>query len=173
MSAVIPEAWGPELENDPEDNPCWACGPKNPLGLRMRFFDDGDRVRSALTLDDRYSGYSGSVLQGVLYSAMDDSIFWCAYARFGIMGTNVGDPMITYPGAIRTRAEFVVESWRDAEDPSLYHAACMQEGQTRAAMRWHMRPWSPDELAAALANSHIPRSIRAEARRALGQSAPP
>lgn len=156
---------GVELENDAEDNPCFACGPRNPVGLRMRFFDDGARLRAQLTLDDRYSGYSGSVLQGILYAAMDDAIFWCAYARFGEMGTSVGDPTVSYPGRVLTGAPFLVEAWQDED---AFHASCAQDGRVHARMRWPMRRWSREEYARAADDPQVPRSVRAEARRMLG-----
>jgi hypothetical protein len=30
-----------ELENDP-DNPCFGCGPSNPVGLHLHFFKKGN-----------------------------------------------------------------------------------------------------------------------------------
>jgi hypothetical protein len=69
---------GVELENDPDDNPCFGCGPKNPIGMRMRFFDDGKVVRSELTLDDRYSGSWGVVLDPIVYAALDEMVTWAA-----------------------------------------------------------------------------------------------
>lgn len=157
------------MENDPDDNPCFACGPKNAVGLRMRFFDDGERVRSSLTLDDRYSGYAGSVLQGILYAAMDDAVFWCAYARFGIMGTSDAPLVVTaeYPGRVRTGAPFLVEARED--EPGRFVAECIQEDTTQARLTMRMRPWTRDELARAATNARLPRSIRDEARQWLAQ----
>jgi acyl-coenzyme A thioesterase PaaI-like protein len=159
------------MDNDPDDNPCFACGPRNPVGLRMRFFDDGDAVRSELTLDDRYCGYTGTVLQGILYSAMDDAIFWCAYARFGIMGTSDMPARVEadYLGSVRTGAPFLVEARRVGE--RAFEARCVQDGKDRAALRMRLRPWSAEELARGAKDPRLPRSIRAEAQRAVDAGA--
>jgi SAM-dependent methyltransferase len=60
---------------------CFACGPANPFGLRLRFERDGaDGVIAHYTVEEKYQGYDGVVQGGIvsllLDSAMTNCLFW-------------------------------------------------------------------------------------------------
>lgn len=51
---------------------CFACGQDNPIGLRIRFALEGDRVSAQFTPDENHVGYANTVHGGIIYSALDD-----------------------------------------------------------------------------------------------------
>ena len=60
MNSLEVYDWKNELENDP-DNPCLECGQDNPIGLRLRFFKDGDLVSAHGTRSSRITIRRGKV----------------------------------------------------------------------------------------------------------------
>ena len=51
---------------------CFACGPDNPLGLRIRFDVDGDECTAEFTPNENHVGFSDTVHGGIIYTALDD-----------------------------------------------------------------------------------------------------
>ena len=68
-----------ELENS-DDNLCFGCGPENPMGLRLKFFTDGDRVTTECIPTKWWSGQPGVVNPGIVYAVLVDLIIWTASA---------------------------------------------------------------------------------------------
>ena len=60
------------MNQQPNSRYCLLCGVENPIGLRLRFFDDGaGRVTARFTPHEEHQGYPG-VLHGGLTSALLD-----------------------------------------------------------------------------------------------------
>jgi acyl-coenzyme A thioesterase PaaI-like protein len=53
---------------------CFACGQANPIGLRLRFEDDGDGIRAEFTPGAQYQGYDGILHGGIIAAALDDAM---------------------------------------------------------------------------------------------------
>lgn len=53
---------------------CFACGQQNPIGLRLRFTEDGDGIRAEFTPGPEYQGYKGVVHGGIVAAALDDAM---------------------------------------------------------------------------------------------------
>jgi uncharacterized protein (TIGR00369 family) len=51
---------------------CFACGPDNPIGLKIRFECEDDRCRASLTPDSNHVGWENTVHGGIIYAALDD-----------------------------------------------------------------------------------------------------
>lgn len=61
------------MSGEIEDAPmCFACGPENPIGLRIRFYVDGDECTAEFTPDENHVGFSDTVHGGIIYTALDD-----------------------------------------------------------------------------------------------------
>ncbi len=58
------------------DKECFGCGPDNPHGLQMRFESDGTRLRSKVTLEKRFRGWSNLVHGGILSTILDETMGW-------------------------------------------------------------------------------------------------
>ena len=59
----------------PNSDMCFVCGRNNPVGLYMRFDDNGENeVRSEYTVPERYQGYPGIVHGGVLAAMLDEAV---------------------------------------------------------------------------------------------------
>ena len=55
-----------------DDQMCFVCGPKNPIGLHLEFHDEGDRYCTSFTPDASHSGYAGMTHGGVLTAVLDE-----------------------------------------------------------------------------------------------------
>ncbi len=53
---------------------CFACGQQNPIGLRLRFMEDGEGIRAEFTPGPQYQGYEGVVHGGIVAAALDDAM---------------------------------------------------------------------------------------------------
>ncbi|HUN24536.1 MAG TPA: PaaI family thioesterase [Anaerolineales bacterium] len=57
----------------PNAHNCFVCGVHNPMGLRLRFYDNGqDRVWSNLTVCKHHEGYPNVVHGGIIASILDE-----------------------------------------------------------------------------------------------------
>ncbi len=53
---------------------CFGCGAQNRIGMRMRFFLDGDSVTATLRLARRFQGPHGFVHGGVIAAILDEAM---------------------------------------------------------------------------------------------------
>ncbi|TWI71758.1 uncharacterized protein (TIGR00369 family) [Desulfobotulus alkaliphilus] len=60
------------------DPHCFACGQGNAHGLHMRFFSDGERIRSRLVIPEHLRGWHTLVHGGVLATILDEAMSWAA-----------------------------------------------------------------------------------------------
>ena len=51
---------------------CFACGPDNPIGLKINFHVDGDVCTAEFTPDENHVGFQNTVHGGIIYTALDD-----------------------------------------------------------------------------------------------------
>ena len=66
----------------PNSDNCFVCGRRNPRGLYMVFYDDGENeVFSEYTVGEDYQGYPGIVHGGVVASMLDEVV-----ARVAMIG---------------------------------------------------------------------------------------
>jgi len=60
------------------DMKCFACGPENPHGLKMKFETNGEKLRSFVTIPDYMIGWSNLVHGGILSTILDEIMSWSA-----------------------------------------------------------------------------------------------
>lgn len=65
-----------------DDSTCFACGERNPAGLRLRFaLDEGARsARAAVTLGAMFQGWVGVVHGGIVATLLDEAMAWACLA---------------------------------------------------------------------------------------------
>ncbi len=51
---------------------CFACGPDNPIGLKIQFDCSGDRCKATFTPGENHVGWENTVHGGIIYAALDD-----------------------------------------------------------------------------------------------------
>ena len=72
-----------------EDHWCFGCGHDNPIGLKLRFYEDGDRVWAPWTPCREHQGYEGIVHGGLITTVLDEVMGWAIYVRklWAVTGT--------------------------------------------------------------------------------------
>ncbi len=53
---------------------CFGCGKKNPWGLKLEFYEDGEWYSADFTPHEFYQGFPGVVHGGILVTAMDEAM---------------------------------------------------------------------------------------------------
>jgi acyl-coenzyme A thioesterase PaaI-like protein len=62
-----------------DDRYCLCCGEKNPLGFKMKFSFQGDRLFSEVVIPKEYQGFANVVHGGVLGTLLDEvmvNLYW-------------------------------------------------------------------------------------------------
>lgn len=55
---------------------CFACGPNNPAGLRMKFFTDEESIVSWTTVPEHLCGWDNVVHGGIISTILDEIMSW-------------------------------------------------------------------------------------------------
>ena len=55
-----------------KDSMCFGCSPKNPIGLKMKFTEEGDICRSVFTSTREHEGWPGIMHGGILTTLLDE-----------------------------------------------------------------------------------------------------
>ena len=53
---------------------CFVCGTENPHGLRVAFYDDGERVWTELTAAEHHQSWPGVLHGGIISTILDETI---------------------------------------------------------------------------------------------------
>lgn len=67
------------IANFDTDRGCFACGPDNPVGLRMAFFTDGSTVYSWLKVPAPLCGWRAVAHGGIVTTVLDEVMSWTAH----------------------------------------------------------------------------------------------
>ena len=72
-----------------EDHWCFGCGRQNPIGLKLTFFEDGERVWASWTPHKNHQGYEGIAHGGLISTVLDEVMGWAIYVRklWAVTGT--------------------------------------------------------------------------------------
>jgi acyl-coenzyme A thioesterase PaaI-like protein len=63
------------VNRQPNSHFCFVCGLKNPVGLKLVFYDDGvDQVRCEYSIPDVYQGYPGVAHGGIVAAILDEAV---------------------------------------------------------------------------------------------------
>jgi uncharacterized protein (TIGR00369 family) len=66
------------VEIDKDFDMCFACGQKNPIGLKLKFAQEGKGVRAEFTPDELHQGWSGLVHGGIIGCILDEAMSYAA-----------------------------------------------------------------------------------------------
>ncbi|HRI86823.1 MAG TPA: PaaI family thioesterase [Candidatus Hydrogenedentes bacterium] len=62
----------------PNSRSCFVCGEENIAGLQLRFFVEGDRVKTLFNPKAHHCGYMNVVHGGIVAALLDETIAWAA-----------------------------------------------------------------------------------------------
>jgi len=65
---------------------CFGCSPDNPIGLKMKFAEDGDFVISEWEPSTHFQGYMDVLHGGIQAVLMDEIASWTVYIKAGTGG---------------------------------------------------------------------------------------
>jgi acyl-coenzyme A thioesterase PaaI-like protein len=63
-----------------DDGRCFACGPQNEIGLKLKFAPAEDGVRSAIVVPQPFQGWRGIVHGGIVMTLLDEGMAHAAAA---------------------------------------------------------------------------------------------
>ncbi len=63
-----------------DDGKCFACGPENPIGLRLRFEPASEGVRARVVLAPEFQGWQNIAHGGIAMSLLDEAMAHAAGA---------------------------------------------------------------------------------------------
>ena len=66
------------IEMEKEQNMCFACGQKNPIGLKLHFSWDGKEARTEFTPSEFHQGWAGVVHGGIIGCLLDEAMSYAA-----------------------------------------------------------------------------------------------
>jgi acyl-coenzyme A thioesterase PaaI-like protein len=61
-------------------NKCFGCGQENPVGLRLSFRSEGNKVKAEFIPTELYQGYPGYLHGGIICAILDEAMGWAAYS---------------------------------------------------------------------------------------------
>ena len=68
------------VEIDKDFDMCFACGQKNPIGLKLKFNREGKGVRAEFTPGKLHQGWSGVVHGGIIGCILDEAMSYASMA---------------------------------------------------------------------------------------------
>jgi len=68
------------FEIDKDFDMCFACGQKNPIGLKLNFAREGEGVRAEFTPGELHQGWSGVVHGGIIGCILDEAMSYASLA---------------------------------------------------------------------------------------------
>jgi acyl-coenzyme A thioesterase PaaI-like protein len=69
-----------------DDSPCFGCGPSHPIGFRLAFTREDDRVCTRFTPGSQYQGPPGVMHGGLVTALADELAAWTVIAMKGRFG---------------------------------------------------------------------------------------
>ena len=95
---------------NPKTKRCYVCGPENPGGLQVPFFQDGPHGSRALyTARAEHNGWPGMLHGGVTFALMDEALGWAVHFQ-GLCGVTArADTRFRQPVPIG--AKVIIRAW--------------------------------------------------------------
>jgi len=69
-----------------EENMCFGCGPSNPVGLKLSFEEDDERLYASWIPLPFFQGYINVLHGGIIATLLDEVAAWCVYVKAGTSG---------------------------------------------------------------------------------------
>jgi len=99
-------------------NRCFGCGQENPIGLKLRFRREGNKVETEFTPTEPYQGYPGYLHGGIVFAILDEAMGWAMYS-LGVLAITaraevrfkrpalIGEPLLITATVIERRKKLI------------------------------------------------------------------
>lgn len=118
---------GEPLEN-PDENPCFGCGPHHARGLHLTFERDGDVVRTTYVPKEDEIGWPGLFHTGLHYTVVFEAMYWAALTLTGTVHSVTGPQTFDQARLPRVGVPFTVTARIVGRDPLRLRTESMMEG---------------------------------------------
>ncbi|MHB1126881.1 MAG: PaaI family thioesterase [Bacillota bacterium] len=107
---------------------CFGCGPDNPVGLKLKFVEDGDLFYTDFVPQDIHQGYDGMVHGGITTAVLDELManhvmakgIWVVTVEIGVRFLHpvpIGEKVRFVSRIINSnRRLYEVEGWAELPD---------------------------------------------------------
>jgi uncharacterized protein (TIGR00369 family) len=68
-----------ELKFDPHNNPCFGCGPNNPIGLKLKFRQEHGKAKAEFVPGEHHQGWPGLIHGGVICALLDEAMGYVTF----------------------------------------------------------------------------------------------
>jgi len=92
---------------------CFACGPDNPIGLKIRFDMKDGRCTGQFTANENHVGFENTVHGGIIYSALDDVVANVLYLQD--IKAHTARCVIRYRKALEVGETINLSGWIDTK----------------------------------------------------------
>jgi acyl-coenzyme A thioesterase PaaI-like protein len=92
---------------------CFACGPDNPIGLKISFSLNDGIVTAEFTANENHVGYENTVHGGIVYSALDDVMANVLYLQN--IKAHTAKCEIRYRQALEVGKQVLLKGWIENE----------------------------------------------------------
>ncbi|BAF60896.1 MAG: PaaI family thioesterase [Pelotomaculum sp.] len=96
------------MSKPPDENMCFGCSPQNPVGLKLKFEQDGDVCRSYFIAGPVHQGWRGIVHGGLLATLLDEVMAQWLWMR-GITAMTM-EMTTRYSRSVRVGERLTVEA---------------------------------------------------------------
>ncbi len=106
---------------DLNENMCFGCSQKNPLGLKLKFMESEDYLHAVWHPGEFYQGYPNVLHGGIISALLDELGAWCISVKAGTAGVTTEitirylAPVYVNKGEISMKARIVEQKEKNAK----------------------------------------------------------
>jgi uncharacterized protein (TIGR00369 family) len=95
---------------------CFGCSPTNPIGLKLKFWEEGEWIYAKWTPDKWYEGYLNMLHGGIQATLLDEIADWVIIAKLATSGVTKNlnityvKPVFVNQGEITIRAKLLSQT---------------------------------------------------------------
>ena len=67
------------INTDISEGMCFGCGRNNPIGLKLKFRREGDKVTALFTSQEQHQGWQGVVHGGIIAAVIDEAMGYATH----------------------------------------------------------------------------------------------
>jgi uncharacterized protein (TIGR00369 family) len=104
-----------------DENKCFGCSQKNPLGLKMKFTEIDDYIHAVWQPAEYYQGYPNVLHGGIISALLDELGGWCISVKAGTAGVTAEmnikyiAPVYLDKGEITMKANIIEKDKKNAK----------------------------------------------------------